>query len=78
MAVDKTRKLQEEHGHDAFTVGMGAEAIRELLRAMDMDVLARELRTGWASRRPRRSGRRSSSVSRSSRPSSSPATSPSG
>src|SRR3989338_7523114 len=32
VAVDKTRKLQEEHAHDAFTVGMGAEAIRELLR----------------------------------------------
>src|SRR5205809_1064423 len=46
LAVDKTRKLQEEHGHDAFSVGMGAEAIRELLRAMDMDVLARELRSG--------------------------------
>src|SRR5207253_2930664 len=46
VAVDKTRKLQEEHGHDAFAVGMGAEAIRELLRGMDMDVLARELRSG--------------------------------
>ena len=48
VAVDKTRKLQEEHGHDAFGVGMGAEAIRELLRAMDMDVLARELRSGMS------------------------------
>src|SRR5205809_7556144 len=46
VAVDKTRRLQEEHGHDSFGVGMGAEAIRELLRAMDMDVLARELRSG--------------------------------
>src|ERR1700694_5836332 len=46
VAVDKTRKLQEEHGHDAFAVGMGAEAIRELLRQIDMDVLARELRAG--------------------------------
>src|ERR1700675_2708256 len=45
VAVAKTRKLQDEHGHDAFTVGMGAEAIRELLRAIDMDLLARELRT---------------------------------
>jgi DNA-directed RNA polymerase subunit beta' len=48
VAVDKTRKLQDEHGLDAFTVGMGAEAIRELLRAMDMDVLARELRNGMS------------------------------
>src|SRR2546429_245350 len=46
VAVDKTRKLQEEHGHDAFAVGMGAQAIRELLRQIDMDVLARELRSG--------------------------------
>src|SRR5207247_1581187 len=48
VAVDKTRRLQEEHGHDSFGVGMGAEAIRELLRAMDMDVLARELRSGMS------------------------------
>jgi DNA-directed RNA polymerase subunit beta' len=44
VSVDKARKLAEEHGADAFRVGMGAEAIRELLRAMDLDVLARELR----------------------------------
>src|SRR5438034_3666578 len=36
VAVVKTRKLQEQHGQYAFGVGMGAEAIRELLRAMDM------------------------------------------
>src|SRR5947207_273797 len=48
IAVDKTRKLQEEHGHDAFGVGMRAEAIRELLRATDMHVLARELRSGMS------------------------------
>ncbi len=44
LAVDRARKLQEEHGPDAPKVGMGAEAIRELLRAMDLDALARELR----------------------------------
>src|SRR5689334_1047238 len=44
MAVDKARKLQEEHGPDALKVGMGAEAIRELLRDMDLDSLARDLR----------------------------------
>ena len=44
LAVDRARKLQEEHGHDAFSVGMGAEAIREMLRGMDLDTLARELR----------------------------------
>ncbi|HUG37182.1 MAG TPA: DNA-directed RNA polymerase subunit beta', partial [Candidatus Limnocylindrales bacterium] len=43
--VDRVRKLQEEHGADSFKVGMGAEAIRELLRGMDLDSLARELRS---------------------------------
>src|SRR6266498_4036798 len=44
VSVDKVRKLREEHGQDAFTVGMGAEAIRELLRDMELESLARELR----------------------------------
>jgi DNA-directed RNA polymerase subunit beta' len=44
LSVDRVRKLADEHGADAFKVGMGAEAIRELLRGMDLDVLARELR----------------------------------
>src|SRR5881296_2037217 len=44
MAVDKARKLHEEHGPEALKVGMGAEAIRELLRDMDLDSLARDLR----------------------------------
>src|SRR5438874_1097401 len=44
MSVDKARKLQEEHGPDALKVGMGAEAIRELLRDMDLDAMARDLR----------------------------------
>ena len=42
--MDKVRKLHEEHGPDALKVGMGAEAIRELLRDMDLDSLARDLR----------------------------------
>jgi DNA-directed RNA polymerase subunit beta' len=44
MSVDKARKLQEEHGAEALKVGMGAEAIRELLRDLDLDSLARDLR----------------------------------
>src|SRR2546422_680586 len=44
ISVDKGRKLQEEHGPDALKVGMGAEAIRELLRDMELDSLARDLR----------------------------------
>src|SRR5256885_1808925 len=44
MAVDKARKLLEEHGPESLKVGMGAEAIRELLRDMDLDSMARDLR----------------------------------
>src|ERR671918_1149814 len=44
VTVDKARKLHDEHGPDALKVGMGAEAIRELLRDMDLDSLARDLR----------------------------------
>jgi DNA-directed RNA polymerase subunit beta' len=44
VPVDKARKLQEEHGPEGLKVGMGAEAIRELLRDMDLDALARDLR----------------------------------
>jgi DNA-directed RNA polymerase subunit beta' len=45
VSVDRVRKLREEHGDPAFTANMGAEAIRELLRGLDLDSLARELRT---------------------------------
>jgi DNA-directed RNA polymerase subunit beta' len=44
ISVDKARKLLEEHGPDSVKVGMGAEAIRELLRDLDLDALARDLR----------------------------------
>ncbi len=44
LMVDRARKLAEEHGADAFKVGMGAEAIRELLRDMELESLAGELR----------------------------------
>ena len=44
VGVDKVRKMHEEHGPEALKVGMGAEAIRELLRDMDLDSLARDLR----------------------------------
>jgi DNA-directed RNA polymerase subunit beta' len=44
VTVDKYRKLSEEYGPDKIKVGMGAEAIRELLRDLDLDSLARELR----------------------------------
>ncbi|MBI1892891.1 MAG: DNA-directed RNA polymerase subunit beta' [Candidatus Rokubacteria bacterium] len=45
LTVDRSRKLQEESGPDSFRVGMGAEAIRQLLQEIDLDELGRELRT---------------------------------
>src|SRR5881296_184519 len=44
VSVDKARKMIDEHGPDSLKVGMGAEAIRELLRDLDLDALARDLR----------------------------------
>ncbi len=44
LTVDKYRKLTEEYGPDKIKAGMGAEAIRELLRDLDLDTLAAELR----------------------------------
>src|SRR5262249_19892770 len=43
VAVERARKLTEEHG-EAIKLGMGAEAIRDLLRDLDLDALARDLR----------------------------------
>jgi len=37
LAEDKLRELQAEHGSSAFKAGIGAEAIRELLRKVDID-----------------------------------------
>src|SRR5512133_2997877 len=44
MAEDKYIKLQQEYGSDAFEGGMGAEAIRECLKALDLDSLSETLR----------------------------------
>src|SRR5881296_3035338 len=44
LSEGRYRKLTEEHGPDAFRAGMGAEAIRELLKKLDLDKLAEELR----------------------------------
>ena len=39
VSEDKLRALQAEYGTGAFKVGIGAEAIRELLRRVDINVL---------------------------------------
>ena len=45
MAEDKYLKLQQEYGADAFDGGMGAEAIRDCLKSLNLDELAVQLRT---------------------------------
>ena len=49
VTVDKYRKLAEEYSADRIKVGMGAEAIRVLLRDLDLETLERELRASMLS-----------------------------
>ena len=44
LSDERYRKAVEEYGADSFAAGMGAEAIREILRAVDVNVLSEELR----------------------------------
>src|SRR3989475_702297 len=44
LPEERYRDLLGEYGHGSFVAGMGAEAIRELLRRLDLDTLAEALR----------------------------------
>jgi len=44
LSEERWRQLVDEHGRDAFTARMGAEAIKELLRKVEIAKLAEELR----------------------------------
>jgi DNA-directed RNA polymerase subunit beta' len=44
LTEERYRELVGEHGPSSFVAGMGAEAIRELLRRLDLDTLAEALR----------------------------------
>ncbi len=44
LSEDEYLKAQEEFGQDSFTAQIGAEAIREMLKAMDLEKLAADLR----------------------------------
>ncbi len=44
LSEDEFNKSQEEFGEDSFTAGIGAEAIRDLLIAMDLETLRDEIR----------------------------------
>ncbi|HET7849729.1 MAG TPA: DNA-directed RNA polymerase subunit beta' [Pseudolabrys sp.] len=49
LSEDEYLKAQEEFGADSFTALIGAEAIREMLKALDLDKMQAELRAEIAS-----------------------------
>src|ERR687891_845170 len=44
LSEDEYLKAQDEYGQDSFTALIGAEAIREMLKALDLEKLAADLR----------------------------------
>jgi DNA-directed RNA polymerase subunit beta' len=44
LSEEEYLKAQEEYGEDSFTAKIGAEAIREMMKAIDLNKLAAELR----------------------------------
>ncbi|HVV78513.1 MAG TPA: DNA-directed RNA polymerase subunit beta', partial [Pseudolabrys sp.] len=48
LSEEEYLKAQEEYGADSFTASIGAEAIREMLKAMDLEKLHAELRNDLA------------------------------
>jgi DNA-directed RNA polymerase subunit beta' len=44
LSEEKYQKLLDEYGEDAFTAGMGAESVKELLAEIQVEELATELR----------------------------------
>jgi DNA-directed RNA polymerase subunit beta' len=48
LSEDEYLKAQDEFGADSFTAGIGAEAIREMLKGLDLDKMQAELRAELA------------------------------
>jgi DNA-directed RNA polymerase subunit beta' len=44
LSEDEYLRMQDEHGADSFTALIGAEAIREMLKALDLERMAADLR----------------------------------
>ena len=79
LTEEQVYRYKEEFGEDSFTVGIGAEAVRDMLEAHGFRARsARRCARTWSRPTPRPSARSSSSASRWSRSSSSWATGPSG
>jgi DNA-directed RNA polymerase subunit beta' len=49
LSEDEYLKAQDEYGPDSFTAAIGAEAIREMLKALDLDKMQTDLRAEIAS-----------------------------
>ncbi len=62
LSEDEYNRAIEEHGPDSFTAGIGAEAIRELLIAMDLpkirDELRQEIAEATTDLKPKKLGKR--------------------
>nr|WP_070958847.1 DNA-directed RNA polymerase subunit beta' [Hyphomonas sp. Mor2] len=48
LSEEEYMDLQDEHGEDAFTAMIGAEAVKEMLEGLDLDLLADTLREDLA------------------------------
>jgi len=48
VSEEEYMDLQDEHGEDAFTAMIGAEAVKEILQGLDLDLLQDTLRTDLA------------------------------
>jgi DNA-directed RNA polymerase subunit beta' len=44
ISEEKLQRMLQEHGDDSFVAGMGGEAVRELLRAVNIEKLSEQLR----------------------------------
>src|SRR5499433_3870950 len=44
VSEEKLHRLYQEHGEDSFLAGMGGEAVREMLKSIDVHKLSEELR----------------------------------
>ncbi len=44
LSEDKYQRMLNEHGDESFQAGMGGEAVREMLKAINVDTLAEQLR----------------------------------
>ncbi|MEH6545578.1 MAG: DNA-directed RNA polymerase subunit beta' [Sneathiella sp.] len=62
LSEEEHMDAQDEYGEDAFTAGIGAEAIRDILSALDLeairDVIREEMRTTTSEAKPRKLAKR--------------------